>query len=107
VRDFLISTAMTVAVIGIPTVLHWIWSGRAAPLSASYDLVLAHLLKWFGTMCAVVAAILFMIAFVDVLFNGFGYPLWSLPFSATMIAIGLLVRRGALAWLAHQRREEA
>jgi hypothetical protein len=96
---------MTVAAIGIPTLLHWRWTGRAHPLSYSYNRTLLYLLRWFGAAYALVAGILTVSATVDLLFGrGFGYPVWAPLFGAAMIAVGLILRRLAGWWLERQRR---
>jgi hypothetical protein len=96
---------MTVALIGIPTLLHWIWTGRTRPLQYSYYRTLAYLLRWFGTIYALVAGALSVIASADLLFDrGLGYPVWATLFGAAMIAVGLIVRWLAGLWLEHQRR---
>jgi hypothetical protein len=103
-RDFLWSMAMTVAAIGIPTLLHWLWTGRARPLQASYGRVLAYFIRWFGTIYSFVAAIISLTASADLLFGrGLGYPGWAPFFGATMIAVGLILRWVAGQWLEHQR----
>lgn len=99
--DFLVNMALTVALIGIPTLAHWIWTGRTRPLQASYSRVLLYVFKWFGTVYAVFAAILLVIASADMLLGWrLGYPAWSLLFCVTMIAVGLIIRWMAGLWLA-------
>jgi hypothetical protein len=105
VRDFLWSTATTVAAIGIPTLLHWIWTGRTRPLSYSYDRTLLYLLRWFGTAYALVAGMLLVIASADLLFGrGLGYQVWAPLLCTGMIMVGLIVRWLAGLWLERQRR---
>ena len=95
---------MTAALIGLPTLAHWIWTGRRRPLDDSYHRVLLYLAKWFGTVYAVFAAILLVIASADLLLGlGNGYPVWSLLFCATMIAVGLIIRWVAGLWPARSR----
>jgi hypothetical protein len=101
VRDFLFSVALTAAFIGIPTLAHWIWTGRRRPLDASYHRVLLYIVRWFGTVYAAVAAMLFVIASADMLLDwGFGYPARSLLLCIAMIAVGLIIRWMAGLWLA-------
>ncbi|MBO0766179.1 MAG: hypothetical protein J2P50_16540 [Hyphomicrobiaceae bacterium] len=62
-------------------------------MDISYQRILLCILKWFGTLHAAFAALLLAIASGDLLFGSrMGYPLWSLPLAAAMIAIGLIVR---------------
>jgi hypothetical protein len=97
---------MTVAAVGIPTLLHWHWTGRAHPLSYSYNRTLLCLLRWFGTAYALVAGMLLVIASADLLFGrGLGYQVWVPLFCAAMIAVGLIVRWLAGLWLERQRAE--
>lgn len=103
-RDFLWSTAGTVALIGIPTLLHWIWTGQTRPLKYSYYRTFAYFLKWFGTIYALFAGAILVIASADLLlYRGLGYPVWAPLFSAGGIAVGLIVRRLAGQWLECQR----
>jgi len=104
VRDFLFSAAMTAALIRIPTLAHWIWTERRRPLDDSYHRVFLYLAKWFGTVYALFAAILLVIASADMLLGwGLGYPAWSLLFCTAMIAVGLIIRWMAGLWLASPR----
>jgi hypothetical protein len=105
VRDFLFTAAMTAALLGLPTLARWIWTGRRRPLDDSYHRVLLYLAKWFGTVYAVFGSILLVIASADLLLGwGIGYPAWSLLLCATMIAVGLIVRWMAGEWLVRSRR---
>jgi hypothetical protein len=94
---------MTAALVGIPTLLHWVWTGRRRPLDDSYHRVLLYILKWFGTVYAVVATILLMSASADLLRGSGNYPAWSLLFGSAMIAVGLMLRWMAGLWLSRPR----
>ncbi|HEY7551019.1 MAG TPA: hypothetical protein VH913_16080 [Hyphomicrobiaceae bacterium] len=96
----LFSAAMTAALAGIPTLVHWISTGRTRPLRVSYDRTLVYLLKWFGTIYALVAGTITLIASADLLFGaGLGYPVWSVLFGAAMVTVGLVIRWMAGLWL--------
>ena len=102
-RNFLINTALTVAGIGIPTLAHWLWTGRSRSLGDSYSRVLLYFARWFGTAYAVLAAALLVMASTDLLLGGGFYPLWSIPLIAALVGIGLIVRWMAGLWLTPPR----
>jgi len=105
VHDFLWSTVATLALVGIPTLLHWHWTGRARALSYSYSRALLYVLRWFGTAYALVAGLLLVTASADLLFGrGFGYQVWAPFVGAAMIAVGLILRWLAGLCLERQRR---
>src|SRR5262245_44515327 len=103
VGGFLINTALTVAFIGIPTLAHWLWTGRTHPIGRSYSRVLLYIARWFGTVYAAVAVLLLLVASADLLRGGGHYPRWSLLFLVVMVSIGLTVRWMAGLWLTPPR----
>jgi hypothetical protein len=63
VKNFLISGVLTALMIGVPTVLIWLRSGRRLPLTTCYDRALLHLLRLFGFV-SILYSVLFLFLFL-------------------------------------------
>lgn len=98
--DVLIGALILAAMLGIPTVGHWVWSGRKSSLVSSYYQVLIYFFTWFGAMFALVATIILVCALLDQVFHlGWGYPIWSDPLLIALVAVGIIIRRVSKSYL--------
>lgn len=96
-REFLIQFAFF-GFIGFLVIAHRWWSNHGngeenASYRLSYRRVMWHLMKWFGSLYAAVAALCAIFVVSDLLgFSKFGYPAKALPFCILMAAIGYGIR---------------
>jgi hypothetical protein len=98
--SFLISVLTLAGIIGIPTLVHWDWTGRKAPLISSYYRVLLHLMSGIGMVFAFIAALILACALYDQLTHvGWGYPVWVDPLLLAMIAVGIAINRAIRSYL--------
>jgi hypothetical protein len=103
---FLFNCLLTAALIGIPTVVLWLRSGRRRSVSESYNLAFAHLAKWFGRIFAGVAGLICVFALTDLLsLTHFGYPGWAVLICLAMIAAGVGISVLAAKYMRWQQRQ--
>jgi hypothetical protein len=97
VRNFLLGTVLPVALFGIAAFLHWQWTGRSRPLAISFRRVVLFVVKWVGTVLAVLGGVLVAIA-AGYLIHGQGSPFGGALVGLVTIGIGLTIRWVAGQW---------
>jgi hypothetical protein len=99
-RTFLTNLILTALLVGIPTLVIWLRSGRKLPLKTSYYRALLHVFRFSAAAIVLISGLILMFATSDLIgLTGFGYPVFSVPFLMLLILVGVGLWRITSFWI--------